>query len=97
MFAEDLTALFDTVSGFGEWVALEGVPVRAIFDAAFIEARVGELGIESTKAACLVLDKEAPNVAHEQTLARGVITYRVVPPIEPDGAGLTLLHLEKQP
>jgi len=96
MFAEDLTALFDTVSGFGEWVALEGVPVRAIFDAAFIEARVGELGIESVKPTCLVLASEAPNVAHEQRLSRQGIDYRIVPPIEPDGTGLILLHLEKQ-
>ena len=96
MFAEDLAVFFDTVSGFGEWVALEGVPVRAIFDAAFIEARVGELGMESVKPACLVLASEAPNVAHEQTLARKGTDYRIVPPIEPDGTGLILLHLEKQ-
>lgn len=95
-FTEDLTPFFDTVNGFAETVTYQGsTSIAVIFDNAFIEDRLGAVGIESTKPACLVRTSQVSSVVQGHTIARGAVNYQVAS-VHPDGTGLTLLVLEKQ-
>ena len=95
-FEEDFTAFFDTVNGFAESVTYgASTTISAIFDTAFFEDRAAEVGIDSSKPACLVRTSEVPGAVFGDRILRSGVLYRIVD-VQPDGKGLAILVLEKQ-
>lgn len=95
MFTEDLTAFFDTVNGFAETVTYNGSSELAgIFDNAYVKVDLGT-GVESRHPAVVMRAADVPDVAHGDTIVRDGTTYHVIG-VEPDGAGVVVLLLEKQ-
>lgn len=91
MFAEDLTAFFDTTSGFAQNATLSGggvVPV--IFDKAYQGALAGL--VESTGPQCVAKSADVSTVVQGSTLVIASVTYTVTG-VEADGTGITTLQL----
>ncbi|HYC00349.1 MAG TPA: hypothetical protein VEC57_14525 [Candidatus Limnocylindrales bacterium] len=92
---EDFTAFFDA-DEFATEATLDGVSVVGNYDAPFVDLS----GIASRDPQFTLPHSAAPSVARNSVLViaagPGAGTWRVRTP-EPDGTGLVVLPLEKQP
>lgn len=92
MFAEDLSAFFDTTSGFAQNATLSGgAVVPVIFDRAY-QGALGGL-VESTGPQCMAKSADVSTVVQGSTLVISGTTYRAAT-VQPDGTGVTTLELE---
>ena len=93
MFTEDLTAFFDTTTGFAQPATVGGVAVSAIFDNGYALGNVGMLGMASTQPAITLASTSVPAnpVGLSVVVAGG--SY-LVAAHEPDGTGISRLLLE---
>ena len=89
---EDFTAFFQT-SEFAVNATLAGLPVRAIFDAAYQLAEVSEIGMATTAPVLTLPTASVPaNVVGLAVVVNGK-SFTVVAH-EPDGTGISLLMLQ---
>lgn len=88
-FVEDLTQFF---KDFGVPATLVGapLPITVIFDRAYVAA-LSSL-VESTGPCCLAMDDDLAGVTHGTSMTIKSVAYKVAG-IEPDGTGLSILHL----
>lgn len=93
MFTEDLSA-FMNVAEFATTVTLNGVPVSAIFDAAYALGSVGEYGMASSQPMLTLATADVPAAPVGQAVVANGVNY-LVAAHEPDGTGLSRLLLEK--
>jgi hypothetical protein len=91
MFTEDLSAFFDTTTGFAISATLGGggtVPV--IFDNGYANT-LGGL-VESTGPQCHAKTADVSTIIQGNTLVIGGTTYTITG-VQPDGTGITTLQL----
>lgn len=93
MFTEDLTAFFDTTTGFAQNATLAGGAVAGIFDNAFALGSVGPYGMASTQPTLTLATTSVPADPVGAACVVGGINY-VVAAHEPDGTGISRLILE---
>jgi hypothetical protein len=90
MFTEDLSAFFDTTSGFATMATLSGQPVPVIFDADYAGALSGL--VESTGPQCRAKSVDVSAVVQGSTIVINATTYTITG-VQPDGTGITTLQL----
>ena len=93
MFAEDLTAYFDTTSGFATPATVGGVSVSVIFDNASALGGVGAYGMASTQPTITLPTASVPATPVGSSVVHGGVGY-LVAAHEPDGTGVSRLLLE---
>ncbi|MBX9736529.1 MAG: hypothetical protein K2X32_06345 [Phycisphaerales bacterium] len=89
-FVEQDIASMLSVSEFGVDVTIAGLPVTAIFDAAYVDP----LGVASVRPVLTCATTDVASVVRGAAVVIGSVNY-VVRGIEPDGTGVTLLILER--
>jgi hypothetical protein len=89
-FVEQDIASMLSVSEFATEVTIAGQPVRAIFDAAYVDP----LGVAQVRPVLTCATADVAAVARGAAVVIGAASY-VVRGIEPDGTGVTLLILER--
>jgi hypothetical protein len=92
MFAEDLSAFFDTANGFAQNATLLGGAVMPVI---FDNAYQGSMGgfVESTGPQCVAKTADVAALVQGSTITVNAIAYKVAI-VQPDGTGLTTLQLE---
>lgn len=71
-----------------------GATVNVIFDNAYHEIGIGDVGSESAKPTALGLATDFASASHGDTLLISGVTYTVIG-VERDGSGLVVLVLKK--
>jgi hypothetical protein len=93
MFAEDISAYFDTATGFAQACTVNGVSVDAIFDNGYSTGSVGALGMANTEPTLTLATALVPaSPTGLPVVANG--TNYLVALHEPDGTGISRLVLE---
>jgi hypothetical protein len=102
----DLAAFFDVDGGFAVWAtytsAVGGAPsqIPVIFENEYAAAEYDRLSqnaaVESTSPRATCRDADVPGVSHGAALAVSGTTYFVIE-VRPDGTGVTVLILSKDP
>lgn len=90
MFAEDLTAYFDTDGGFAQTATVGGASFPVIFDNAYQSGLAGL--VESTGPQCIAKTADVAAVVQGSTLTTGGTAY-LVTSVQPDGTGITTFGL----
>jgi hypothetical protein len=93
MFAEDLSAYFDTATGFAQPATVGGASVAVIFDNAGTLGSVGPYGMASTQPTVTLPTAQVPAEPVGTTVVVAGNTY-LVAAHEPDGTGISRLLLE---
>lgn len=92
-FAEDLSAFFDDAD-FAGAATLAGVSVTGIFDNGYDVGAVGSNGMATTSPRFELPSASVPQDAVGISLVYDGQAYTVVN-VQPDGTGVTVLHLER--
>jgi hypothetical protein len=91
-FTEDMTAYF-SVGEFASTATLDGLPIAAIFDAAYAQGQVGTFGMASSQPSLTLSTTSVPaNPVGMPVVIKG-LDY-LVASHEPDGTGVSRLLLE---
>lgn len=90
MFAEDLTAFFDTVDGFADEAVIGGAAIKGIFDREFIQTD----RIEGYAPIFTCRTDDITEAGHNDTITILDVAY-TIQGNEPDGTGITKLLLQK--
>jgi len=93
MFTEDLS-IFINPAEFGQTVTLNGVPVAALFDAAYMLGNVGDFGVSGSNPVATLQTALVPADVVGMTLVAGGVSYRVTEN-QPDGTGISTLQLRQ--
>lgn len=93
MFVEDLSAFFDTTTGFAQAATLDGVAVAGIFDNGYALGQVGPYGMAGTQPTLTLPTAQVTGDPVGQTCVVGGASY-LVAAHEPDGTGISRLVLE---
>lgn len=93
MFVEDLSAFFNTATGFAQTVTVAGLSVSAIFDNGATMGDVGLLGMASTAPTLTLATADVPASPVGVAVVVGSASY-LVAAHEPDGTGISRLVLE---
>ena len=90
MFTEDLTAFFDTDTGFAQLATLAGQPVPVIFDNGYAPGLAGM--IEGSGPQCQAKTADVSAVVQGSSITVNAVVYTVTG-VQPDGTGVTTLQL----
>jgi len=95
-FTEDLGEFFDTSQGFAVAATWNGsTTIEGIFDNEYFEDPTGRgAGGESSQPSFICIEDDVEGAAHGDTLEVEAVVYTVVG-VQPDGAGLVKLVLQK--
>lgn len=93
MFNEDLTAFFDTTTGFAQAATVGGASVGVIFDNGYALGNVGMIGMASSQPSITLPTAQVPATPVGTTVIVNATTYQVAAH-EPDGTGISRLVLE---
>jgi hypothetical protein len=91
-FTEDFSAFF-SADEFAQKVTLGGVEVRVLFDAAYALASVGAYGMAGAQPQLTLATADVPADPIGLAVLVGSNAYTVAAH-EPDGTGISVLHLE---
>lgn len=94
MFAEDITAFFDTTSGFAQAVTIGGSSASAIFDNGYSAANAGGMSFASTMPTLSIPTASVPTNPVGMTVVVGSVSYTIAEH-QPDGTGISALYLER--
>lgn len=83
------TAIFDALN---DDVTINGVPVKGIFSAPWLQPRIGHLNTGIVEPQVVVRDADAVGVEKGDPVTANGSNYEIVN-IEPDGSGVTALIL----
>lgn len=92
MFAEDLAPFFDTDAGFAVTATVGASSFPVIFDNAY-QAGLGNM-IESAGPVCQAKSADVSTVVQGTAITINAVSYKVRE-VQPDGAGVTTLFLER--
>lgn len=95
-FNEDLSVFFDVAGGFAVQATLDGAPVQGIYTAPTADASALGYGsgLDTLRPTFVLPATQAAGAAGKGLSIAGLGTWRVAG-VDPDGTGLTTLHLEK--
>ena len=81
------------IAALGDDALLDGQPVRGLFDAPWLQQQLGGLNTSIQEPQFTGRSVDLSAAANGSVLRVNGSDYEVMPPIEPDGSGMTTLYL----